>query len=67
MMYQSTGRGGLYPDGCAFESYTANGAIERYYAVRVACGRAVVRDRLGTELSLAGLSALAEQELTEQA
>jgi hypothetical protein len=35
--------------------------------VRVACGRAVVRDRLGTELSLAGLSALAEQELTEQA
>jgi hypothetical protein len=40
MWYEIKGRGGLYPEGCAFAASTAAGAIERYHAVQVACGSA---------------------------
>lgn len=63
-MYAITGQGGLYPEGCRFVTMTANGAIERYRAVRIACGRAVVRDHVGFQVSAVRLARLAERELT---
>jgi hypothetical protein len=65
-MYLITGRGGLYPEGCAFKTRTANGALERYRAVRVACGCGVVRDGSGKQLSVPRLVSLAEDELTSE-
>jgi len=65
-MYLITGQGGLYPEGCAFRTLTANGAIERYQAVRIACGRGVVRDSSGKRLSVPRLARLAEDELTSE-
>jgi hypothetical protein len=40
MLYEIRGRGGLYPDGVSLPAATAAGAIERYQAIRAACGAA---------------------------
>ncbi len=66
MSYVITGRGGLYPDGCAFQTLTANGAIERRHAVYVTCGQAAVQDDVGRALSFPQLAELAKAELSSE-
>ena len=63
MNFRISGKGGLYPNGCVFQTQTANAAIERYHAVKVACGAAAVRDRTDKGVSLYQLAAMAEEEL----
>jgi hypothetical protein len=63
--FEIRGDGGLYPEGCAFTADTANGAIERYHAVRTACGKASVHDHRGRRLSSKALMSLAEAELAK--
>jgi hypothetical protein len=62
--FEIRGAGGLYPEGCVFSADTANGAIERYRAVRAACGKASIHDCRGHRLSSKTLMSLAEAELT---
>jgi|GEM_PF-3037509 len=65
-MYEVDGIGGLYPEGCTLRTQTANAAIERYRALRIACGQVAVRDRNGAPLSVERLVGLAKEELTSE-
>jgi hypothetical protein len=66
MNYEIRGHGGLYPEGCSFSSSTAAGAIERYQAVKAACGAAQAYVR-GQRVRRFDLWKLAQSELSETA
>ena len=66
MTYEIRGHGGLYPEGCSFPAATAAGAIERYQAVRAACGGAQAYIS-GRRVRRFELVKLAQSELSDSA
>lgn len=58
-------RGGLYPEGHSVMTKSAAGALERYHALKLACGRAIVR-RDGHEVHISELMRLAREERFDQ-